>query len=361
MLRNKSHKELIKLSQNLIQPLLPQFHKGQAGKVCVIGGNEDYTGAPFFSSHSAALVGADLSHVICEKQAAPVIKSYTPDLMVHPYLLDLENPSLKIDDDELHRLKNLSIEEILESNSGVLTKIIDDLILPKVQTLLSKSDIVVVGPGFGRDPLMLKTLVRIIEEIKVLNKPLILDADSLYLLSIQPQIITNYAKAIITPNVVEFQRIAKKFNIDIDLSKKYSQDTLIDQTQQISDKLGNVLIIRKGENDIIANTKAVVVNSHPGSNKRVGGQGDTLTGAIATLVNWSNNYLDSVWGNKVELDADDAHILACYAAGTLVRVASDKAFKKYGRSMQTSNIHEFLHEAFRDLFDDSIFRLNSNI
>ncbi|CAK9440006.1 uncharacterized protein LODBEIA_P41060 [Lodderomyces beijingensis] len=358
MLRNKSHKELIHLSHQLIQPLLPNFHKGQAGRVCVIGGSEDYTGAPFFSSHSAALVGADLSHVICEQQAATVIKSYTPDLMVHPYLLNLENSALNIGQDELNNLKSLSIQEILQSNNGVLNKIIDDSILPKVQTLLGKIDIVVVGPGFGRDPLMLKTLVRIIEEIKVLNKPIVLDADSLYLLSIQPQLIKNYAKAIITPNVVEFQRIAKNFDIEVDLSKAYSQEVLIDQTQRVSEKLGNVLVYRKGENDIIANTKTVVVNNSPGSNKRVGGQGDTLTGAIATLVNWSNNYLDSFWDNKVELDANEAHILACYAAGSLVRVAAGKAYKKYGRSMQTSNIHEFIHEAFLELFDDSsIFRL----
>ncbi|KAG5419829.1 hypothetical protein I9W82_001709 [Candida metapsilosis] len=359
-LRTKSHKELISLSRQLIQPLLPNFHKGQAGRVCIIGGNEDYTGAPFFSSHSAALAGADLSHVICEKQAAPIIKSYSPDLMIHPYLLDLENPGLKLKDGELEDLKKMSIEQVL-NETNVLTKIIDDVILPKIQSLLTRMDIIVVGPGFGRDPLMLKSLVRIIEEIKVLNKPIILDADSLYLLSIDPKLITNYSKAIITPNIVEFQRIAKKFDVEIDLSEDYSEAALIEQTQKVSSKLGNVLIYRKGEVDIIANSKNVVLNSSSGSNKRVGGQGDTLTGAIATLVNWSNHYLDSYWDNQVDLDTNEAHILACYSAGTLVRTAGQKAFKKYGRSMQTSNIHEFLHEAFLELFDDSLFRFGSNM
>ncbi|KAI5963116.1 uncharacterized protein KGF55_002908 [Candida pseudojiufengensis] len=359
MLRKKTQKELIHLSRQLVQPLLPNFYKGQAGKICIIGGNEDYTGAPFFSAHSAALVGADLSHIICEKQAAPIIKTYSPDLMVHPYLIDLENPILNLNDDELNKLKSLSIEEILENNNSVLTKIIDDLILPKVQGLLNKMDIIVVGPGFGRDPLMLKSLVRILEEIKVLNKPVILDADALYLLSIQPKIILNYKKAIITPNIVEFQRIAKKLDIPVDISKDYSQEVLIDQMQEVSKKLGDIIIFRKGEHDVIGNSKSVVINSYPGSNKRVGGQGDTLTGATATLINWSNNYLDKLWDNKVELDEIDAHLLACFAASSLVRSASAKAFKKYGRSMQTSNIHEFLHDAFLELFDDSIFRLSN--
>ncbi len=30
--------------------------------------------------------GADLSHVFCTKDAAPVIKSYSPELIVHPVL-----------------------------------------------------------------------------------------------------------------------------------------------------------------------------------------------------------------------------------------------------------------------------------
>lgn len=30
--------------------------------------------------------GADLSHVFCTKDAAPVIKGYSPELIVHPIL-----------------------------------------------------------------------------------------------------------------------------------------------------------------------------------------------------------------------------------------------------------------------------------
>ena len=33
-------------------------------------------------------VGADLSHVFCTAGAATVIKSYSPELIVHPYLPD---------------------------------------------------------------------------------------------------------------------------------------------------------------------------------------------------------------------------------------------------------------------------------
>ena len=109
--------------------------KGQAGKIGTIGGCREYTGAPFFASYSAlkaslqthppcprdcyahgqvpgqggircactaakaggglmkqpdlrAQVGSDLSHVFCTQGAATVIKSYSPELIVHPYLPD---------------------------------------------------------------------------------------------------------------------------------------------------------------------------------------------------------------------------------------------------------------------------------
>lgn len=49
----------------------------------MLGGSKDYTGAPFFSCHSAMLLGADLGHIICEPSAGNVIKTYSPDLIVH--------------------------------------------------------------------------------------------------------------------------------------------------------------------------------------------------------------------------------------------------------------------------------------
>ncbi|KAK6203336.1 Ribokinase-like protein [Scheffersomyces amazonensis] len=358
MLRNRTQKELLQLSKQLIQPLLPTFHKGQAGRILVIGGCEDYTGAPFFSSHSSALIGADLSHVICEKVAAPIIKSYSPDLMIHPYLFDLNNPEIQLTTDEVDDILKIPIEKLIDSNQPKLTSIIDKKVLPKIQKLLERTDLVVVGPGFGRDPLMLKSLIRIIEEIKVLNKPLILDADALFLISVNPGLIKNYPNAYLTPNVVEFDRIAKSLKIESNFNESDLQK-IIDVTTKMSKKLGNVTIIRKGGKEIIVKKEDYLINETEGSDKRVGGQGDTLTGALATLINWSNNYNANLWNidskDKEKLSKEEANLLACYTACAIVRVAARKAFKKYKRSMQTSNIHEFLGETYSDFFDNDTY------
>ena len=61
--------------RKLVPPLSDEKYKGQAGKVGVLGGCREYTGAPFFAAMAALRVGADLSHVFCTRSAAPVIKA----------------------------------------------------------------------------------------------------------------------------------------------------------------------------------------------------------------------------------------------------------------------------------------------
>ena len=55
-----------------------------------------YTGAPYFAAISALKTGADLAHVFCEREAGQVIKSYSPELIVHP-VLDTEYVMEEID------------------------------------------------------------------------------------------------------------------------------------------------------------------------------------------------------------------------------------------------------------------------
>lgn len=351
MLHKKSHEELLRLARTIVQPLRTSFYKGQAGKVAVFGGCEDYTGAPFFASHSAALVGADLSHIFCEKQAAPVIKSYSPDLMVHPYLYELLNPQV-YEFAPKKMWEDLRKKPLKEAVLGPdMDEVIEKYILPAIVKSLERIDIFIVGPGLGRDPLMLRTLLRVIQEIKVANKSVILDADSLFLLCMQSDLVKGYEKAVITPNVVEFARLCDAVGID-------NKDS-VDTARELSEKLGGVCVVKKGEKEVIVKGQHTLANDMAGSLRRVGGQGDTLTGAMATLILWAEHYSEGFWTAEAEdngLNRDESVILACYAACALVRRASNKAFAKYNRAMQTSNIHEFLGEAYTELFEESPLR-----
>ena len=59
-------------------------HKGQAGKVLVVGGSKNYTGAPYFVAVAALRAGCDLSYVAAPKAAANRIATMAPDVIVYP-------------------------------------------------------------------------------------------------------------------------------------------------------------------------------------------------------------------------------------------------------------------------------------
>mmetsp|Transcript_34771 Transcript_34771/g.104417 ORF Transcript_34771/g.104417 Transcript_34771/m.104417 type:complete len:181 (+) Transcript_34771:87-629(+) len=67
----------------LVPPLVATSYKGSSGKVGVVGGCFEYTGAPFYAALTALKLGADLSHVFCDEAAAVPLKSYSPELIVH--------------------------------------------------------------------------------------------------------------------------------------------------------------------------------------------------------------------------------------------------------------------------------------
>lgn len=134
--------------RKMIPPLLDRFHKGQAGKIGIIGGSESYTGAPYYSCMSCMLFGADLGHIICEPGAGSVIKTYSPNLIVHP---------------------------IMRLSSCKLEGVIDDIVA-NISRLLEHLHVLVVGPGLGRDPLMLETATAVILKARSRNMPIVIDA-----------------------------------------------------------------------------------------------------------------------------------------------------------------------------------------
>ena len=67
-------KNLVKIFPNLTAKNI----KGQNGRIGVVGGSYEFTGAPFYSAISALKVGGDLGHIFCNKASATPIKTYSP-------------------------------------------------------------------------------------------------------------------------------------------------------------------------------------------------------------------------------------------------------------------------------------------
>ncbi len=71
---------------SLLPSLSSALRKGNRGRVGVVGGSLEYTGAPYFAAMSALRCGADLSHVFSLSEAGTAIKAYSGDVIVHPIL-----------------------------------------------------------------------------------------------------------------------------------------------------------------------------------------------------------------------------------------------------------------------------------
>ena len=68
-----------------------ESHKGENGKVLVIGGSNDYVGAPALVGLAALRTGVDIVVVAAPEKAAWVINSYSPDLIVKKFEGDFFN------------------------------------------------------------------------------------------------------------------------------------------------------------------------------------------------------------------------------------------------------------------------------
>ncbi|KAM5278804.1 ATP-dependent (S)-NAD(P)H-hydrate dehydratase isoform 3-T3 [Hipposideros larvatus] len=241
----KDMENTFQLVREIIPPLTTKKHKGQDGRIGIVGGCQEYTGAPYFAAISALKVGADLSHVFCTREAAPVIKSYSPELIVHPVL---DSP------DAVHEVEKW---------------------LPRLHAL-------VVGPGLGRDDFLLGNAKGILEASKARGVPVIIDADGLWLIAQQPGLIQGYRKAVLTPNHVEFSRLSEAvLRGPVDSSDRRGA------VLRLSQALGNVTVVQKGEQDVISDGEQVLECSQQGSNRRCGGQGDLLSGSLGVFAHWA--------------------------------------------------------------------------
>ncbi|KAF3762640.1 Ribokinase-like protein [Cryphonectria parasitica EP155] len=324
-------RELLGRVRQLVPPMLDKFHKGQQGRIGVIGGSEDYTGAPYFSAMASARLGCDMSHVICTPGAASVIKTYSPNLMVHPLMR--QSPSPNTSDES----------STTDSADTVASPIID---------MLARLHVLVVGPGLGRDPLMQDTVAKVISAAREKNTPVVLDADALFVVQKRPEIVKGYKLAVLTPNVVEFGRLCKALGLEEDEEDEEKNKKETAKVEALARALGGVTVVQKGFHDFVSDGETTLVVDLEGGKKRSGGQGDTLTGSVATFLGWRQAYLEGLWDHGGKLDKGELVQLAAFGGCAITRASSRQAFEKKGRSLQASDLTDEVHIAFLKLFGE---------
>ncbi|CAN1310580.1 ATP-dependent (S)-NAD(P)H-hydrate dehydratase [Linum perenne] len=296
---NNSEADAETILRAITPTLDPIRYKGQAGKIAVIGGCREYTGAPYFAAISALKIGADLSHVFCTKDAAPVIKSYSPELIVHP---------------------------VLE----------ESYIVAEVDKWMERFDCLVIGPGLGRDPFLLDCVSAIMRQAKLSNVPIVVDGDGLFLITNSLDLVRGYPLAVLTPNVNEYKRLVQKV-----LGCEVNDADAHGQLLSLSKHIGGVTILRKGRSDLISDGEIVKSVSIYGSPRRCGGQGDILSGSVAVFLSWARQQILGGPTNPA--------ILGCIAGSALLRRAASLAFENRKRSTLTSDIIECLGKSLEDI------------
>ncbi|XAR54643.1 ATP-dependent NAD(P)H-hydrate dehydratase [Bertholletia excelsa] len=297
-------------------------YKGQAGKIAVIGGCREYTGAPYFSAISALKIGADLSHVFCTKDASPVIKSYSPELIVHPVL------------EESYSIRWNS--SIIDEDK----RAISDKVFAEVEKWMERFDCLVVGPGLGRDPFLLDCVSRIMKYARQSNVPIVIDGDGLFLVTNCLELVSGYPWAILTPNINEYKRLVQKV-----LNCEVNEQDAPEQLLSLSKGIGGVTILRKGKSDLISDGKTVKSVSLYGSPRRCGGQGDILSGSVAVFTSWACQCMSSARGES----SMNPTMLGCIAGSVLMRKAASLAFENKRRSTLTTDIIECLGRSLEEI------------
>lgn len=173
-----------------------------------------------------------------------------------------------------------------------------------MEGLVERLHVLVIGPGLGREERTQAIGRLALQVAKAQSKYVVLDADGLWLIQNEPDLIKGYKRAVLTPNVVEFKRLCEamvshprrtlpKPHINEFSGKLQSipKDAPADQLAGLLARaFGNITILQKGPSDIISNGDRTETVSIEGGLKRVGGQGDILSGVTGTFLAWGKNF-----------------------------------------------------------------------
>ena len=231
-------------------------HKGNNGRLLVIGGNKDYSGAPAIAGMAAIGAGADLVYVASPQNAAEAIKSTSPDLIV----------------------KSLEGDKLSLKHSDEILSLVDNV------------DSILIGPGAGIDEDTSKLFNILVTKIK---KPIVLDADALK--QVELSLIKNREDIILTPHIFEFKsffKVGDDLKVDIDSYDFSKVDGNITEFQKIIRQIKGTVVV-KGKYDLILSGNKFKINKSGNAGMTVGGTGDALAGISTSLLSQGLSSFDS--------------------------------------------------------------------
>jgi len=280
-----------------LPPRKADSHKGDYGRILVIGGSRGMIGAPALCANAALRSGAGLVRIAIPDKIQATVATLVPCAT-----------TVSLPTSPRCQLHGLGALKTLRPEWN------------------DWADVLAVGPGFeasGDGAAVLSAILRAV------RRPIVLDADGLNNAARIPSELRKPRRSplVITPHPGEMQRLLDALKLRIDPLKERRRAAV-----SVATTTGAIVVL-KGHRTIVTDGKRLFENTTGNPGMATGGTGDVLTGVIAALI-----------GQK--LTPFDAAVLGVHVHG----LAGDLAARKLGQvSLIATDLIEHLPHAFRQL------------
>lgn len=283
-------KEITKdIARDLLPARIKEGHKYSFGSVLVIGGSKDKPGAAALTCEAVLAAGAG------------AVTLAAPDDVFEAGVL-------------LPEVMRLPLKEVLNTDT------------------LSKFDVFAVGPGLGDTAETRKLFDHLLAALLELEKPVVIDADGLNILSRKPRKLNDLV--ILTPHIGEARRLlGAQTNTELRKGPSFAQ--LREMVLGIREKYAATVVLKSDKTLIFGSDGKIWQNTTGDSGLATAGSGDVLTGVIAGLL-------------AQGCDTLAAAQLGVYMHGLAGEMASD-THTEYG--VRAGLVSDFLAPAMKSLID----------
>ena len=305
---------------------LPKRHahsnKGTYGKLLIIAGTKNMAGAAILAAKSAYRMGAGLVKIYTCEENRTILQTAVPEAILATY----EQAEKK--DDFLKQIETFEKEKIKNFEKTVLRQCFEEYDEEQIKfeensdtdflsenSYFAKSDLkehlawadaVVLGPGIGTSDFSKELVLEVLKNVQV---PLLLDADALNILSkrtshedvkdntiynrklyteqiqenqktsskILSELFSLASPIVITPHLGEMSRLTQKSISEI-------QENLIETATEFAQNHHVTCVLKDFHTVIACENTPVYLNLSGNNGMATAGSGDVLTGIIGTLL-----------------------------------------------------------------------------
>ena len=228
------------MAKSFLMKRKPDGHKGDFGKVGIIGGSLSMCGSVCMAADAALRSGAGMCYV------------FVPE--------------------EIYNIVSIKLTEAIVLKES------------EIANYLDKLDVIAIGMGYSQNG-KIKHIMKMV--LQKFEKPVVIDADGINFLANNIELLKKKkCPAVLTPHPGEFSRLTG-LTIDevnsnrIFLASKYANEL-------------NSVVLLKGASTVVSSTEGEIrINSTGNSGMATAGSGDVLSGIIASLLAQGMNLFDS--------------------------------------------------------------------